>query len=80
MSKREEEHVTGSARVLWRKSAASGGGNCVEVGFTEEVVLIRNSKAPSGPVVSFSRSEWVAFLVGVRDGEFDCAVPGDART
>ena len=56
---------------LWRTSTASGGGNCAEVSFTGELVLMRSSRSPRGPVLSFSRSEWEAFLTGVRNGEFD---------
>jgi predicted secreted Zn-dependent protease len=55
----------------WRKSTASGGGNCVEVSFAGASVLMRNSRSPQGPVLSFTRPEWDAFLTGVRDGEFD---------
>jgi hypothetical protein len=61
--------------LLWRKSTASGGGNCVEVAFTKEAVFVRDSNALSGFVMSFSPSEWIAFLVGVRDGDFDRTVP-----
>jgi hypothetical protein len=32
---------------------------------------MRNSRSPSGPVLTFSFAEWEAFLTGVRDGEFD---------
>ena len=56
---------------VWRRSTASGGGNCVEVSFTGESVLMRHSRNPHGPVLTFSRSEWEAFLIGARDGEFD---------
>ncbi len=64
---------TDRAPIVWRKSMASASGNCVEVAFTDEAVLLRNSKEPSGPVLSFSHSEWVAFLAGARGGEFDPA-------
>jgi hypothetical protein len=59
--------------ITWRKSTASGGGggNCVQVAFTGESVLVRDSKDQSGPVLSFSYSEWAAFLVGTRRNEFD---------
>ena len=56
---------------VWRTSTASGTSNCVEVSFTGEFVLMRHSRNPHGPMLSFSRSEWEAFLTGVRDGEFD---------
>lgn len=55
----------------WRKSTASGVSNCVEVSFAGESVLMRHSQSPQGPILSFSHSEWEAFLTGVRDGEFD---------
>jgi hypothetical protein len=60
------------ADIVWRKSMASGStGDCVEVAFTDESVLMRNSHNPLGPQLSFSYSEWTAFLTGVRRGEFD---------
>jgi Domain of unknown function (DUF397) len=55
----------------WRKSTWSGNGDCVEVIFNTDSVLVRDSKDPAGPVLSFTFSEWAAFLAGVRDGEFD---------
>jgi hypothetical protein len=62
-----------SAAGAWRKSSVSdsGGGQCVEVAFAEEGVLVRHSRNPNGPVLSFTQSEWVAFLLGARKGEFD---------
>jgi hypothetical protein len=59
--------------ITWRKSTASGGGggNCVQVAFIDDSVLVRDSKNPSGPVLSFSHSEWAAFLIGARGNEFD---------
>jgi hypothetical protein len=54
----------------WRKSSASGSNNCVEVAVVGGAILVRDSKAAAGPVLTFSRSEWEAFLVGVRNGEF----------
>lgn len=32
---------------------------------------VRDSKDPNGPVLTFSRDEWLAFIGGVRAGEFD---------
>jgi hypothetical protein len=43
----------------------------VEVAFADDAVLVRHSHDQSGPVLSFSHSEWKAFLVGARHGEFD---------
>jgi hypothetical protein len=64
--------VGGSGR--WVKSSFSGADTCVEVRFGE-LVRVRNSRDPGGPVVTFTGPEWVAFVAGVRAGEFDGA-PG----
>lgn len=57
----------------WRKSSRSNatGGNCVEVATTERVVLVRDSKDPDGPVLTFSSDQWSAFIDATRSGEFD---------
>lgn len=55
----------------WRTSSASGGGECVEVAFADEGVLVRDSKSPEGALLSFTPREWEAFVIGVHRGEFD---------
>ena len=59
--------------AVWRKSTLSGSNGCIEVAFVGGQVAIRQSKDPSGPVLTFSSTEWEAFLAGVRRGEFDGA-------
>ena len=66
--------MTGSESAFdaWRKSSASAGsGDCVEVAFAEDGVLVRHSRDQAGPVLAFTHSEWKAFLAGARNGEFD---------
>jgi hypothetical protein len=66
--------VTGSESVpiTWRKSGASGAnGDCVEVSFGGEGVSVRHSRDPDGPILSFTHSEWQAFIAGAHNGEFD---------
>jgi hypothetical protein len=59
------------ARNVWTKSSASTSSDCVEVALDERGVRVRNSRDPSGAMLVFSPSEWMAFLTGVRGGEFD---------
>ena len=55
----------------WRTSTRSSGANCVEVALLGEGVALRNSRDRKGPELSFTNSEWVAFIGGVRRGEFE---------
>jgi predicted secreted Zn-dependent protease len=61
---------------LWSKSTFSESGNCVEVAVVAEAVLVRQSRDPSGPTLTFTKGEWAAFLAGVRNEEFDSASSG----
>ena len=60
----------------WRKSQASGSGNCVEVAATGASVYVRDSKYPDGPTLEFTVDEWTAFLAGVHQGEFSATSLG----
>ncbi len=44
---------------------------CVEVAKNSGGVQVRDSKNPSGSILSFNKEEWNAFLAGVKNGEFD---------
>ncbi|MER7281723.1 DUF397 domain-containing protein [Dactylosporangium sp. NPDC000244] len=61
--------------AAWRKSTRSGpySDNCVEVAFVGGAVALRDSKDKTGPVLLFTPEEWVAFVGGTKDGEFDLA-------
>ncbi|MEV4478586.1 DUF397 domain-containing protein [Micromonospora coxensis] len=51
--------------ATWRKSSRSGsnGGSCVEVADNlPGVVAVRDSKDPSGPVLTFDPQTWTAFV------------------
>ncbi|GAA0968347.1 hypothetical protein GCM10009555_013560 [Acrocarpospora macrocephala] len=61
-------------RIDWRRSTFSGvNGECVEVAVVDDTVAVRDSKHPSCAPLLFTPGEWVAFLGGVRAGEFDLA-------
>jgi hypothetical protein len=57
----------------WRNASYSvGNGECVEVAdLGVDLIGVRDSKDPLGPVLRFTRAELHAFVRGVRDGEFD---------
>jgi hypothetical protein len=56
----------------WRKSTRSGvGGDCVEVVALGDLVGVRDSKDPTGPVLTFPLPAWRAFVAAIRHGEFD---------
>lgn len=63
------------SRVAWRKSRRSGNGgaDCVEVGVwpSRTPYLVRDSKDPDGPVLTFTPSQWGAFVADVKDGAVD---------
>jgi hypothetical protein len=56
---------------VWRKSSRSGAvGNCVELTWPgQDVVAVRNSRDPHGPVLVYARADLTAFLSGVRNRE-----------
>jgi hypothetical protein len=58
--------------VEWFKSSFSNGSQtCVEVRFDDDRVSVRDSKDQAGPILTFTRSEWTAFVYGTAAGEFD---------
>ncbi|MEY9933709.1 hypothetical protein ABH926_008369 [Catenulispora sp. GP43] len=65
-----ETLLTGAA---WRKSSYSNNANnCVEVALLPNGgVGVRHSRRPDAEVIIYSRSEWAAFVAGVKDEEFD---------
>ena len=59
--------------VTWQKSARSNpSGNCVEcAALPDGSVAMRNSRDPEGPTLIYTPAEIEAFILGVRDGDFD---------
>ena len=56
----------------YRKSSFSQERHaCVEVATGGDSVLVRDSKNPNGPKLTFTLQEWTAFVAGVRNNEFD---------
>jgi hypothetical protein len=59
--------------VTWQKSSRSNpSGNCVEcAALADGSVAVRNSRDPEGPALIYTKAEIDAFILGVRDGDFD---------
>ncbi|MCD0447072.1 DUF397 domain-containing protein [Glycomyces sp. A-F 0318] len=78
MATEQELSAQEFAGINWKISSRSdsNGGNCVEAGALTDGsgrVAVRHSHHPEGSVIVYTRAEWVAFLAGARDGEFDFA-------
>lgn len=56
----------------WIKASASAPQDqCVEMRRLGDVIEVRDSKDPDGPVLRFTSGEWAAWLDGTKKGEFD---------
>ena len=55
-----------------RTSSFSGtNGDCVQIRCTDDGVEVADTKHPETPPILCTRSEWVAFWLGVQSGEFE---------
>jgi hypothetical protein len=68
--------------ATWRRASSNDDADeaSVEIAFvagskegSEQVIAMRDSRHPDGPVLIFTPDEWHAFTAGVQDGEFDLA-------
>ncbi len=56
----------------WRKASHSvNNGACVEVASAHVAVMVRDSVADSGPVVSYPARTWQRFVATAKAGAFD---------
>ncbi|MFG3580779.1 DUF397 domain-containing protein [Micromonospora chersina] len=62
-----------SVAPRWRKSVRSANeGNCVEVADNlPGVVLVRDSKDPSGPTLAFTPDAWRSLVTSLRRPRLD---------
>jgi hypothetical protein len=60
-------------RVVWRKSSYSQPtqSDCVEIAQIAGTIVVRDSKNPHGPKLTFTAENWAAFTVTVRAGRFN---------
>ncbi len=52
------------------KSTYSGGSACVGVAIENGSISVVNTKEKR-TIIEFTEAEWIAFIKGVKDGEFD---------
>ncbi|HEV2377645.1 MAG TPA: DUF397 domain-containing protein [Streptosporangiaceae bacterium] len=52
----------------WRRSSYSGngGGNCIEVANTPNLVAVRDSKDPDGPELRMTPQQWRHLVAAVK--------------
>ena len=55
----------------WRKSSFCASGECVEVAAHSGMIVLRDSKDPSGGMLRYTAEEWQSFVKGIKAGEFD---------
>lgn len=61
----------GHGSLNWRTALSCNGGGCVMVAADGNRVLIGDTKNPGGPVLSYTAEEWLDFLGGAKNGDFD---------
>jgi hypothetical protein len=55
----------------WRSPRMCDSGACVKVARHGDSVVFGSTAEPGGPVMSYTKAEWDAFLIGVKCGDFD---------
>jgi Domain of unknown function (DUF397) len=56
--------------LTWLIARNCNGGSCVRVATNGDTVFIGGSNL-DGPVLSYTREEWITFAEGIRQGDFD---------
>lgn len=67
----------GAGSWKWRKGSRSGRTGCVEFVQVIDGVLVRDSKDPTGPVLSFEKPEWERFVGEIKCGRFGVTPSGE---
>lgn len=68
----EDAVIALSRATNWHKASYSKENACVEVGSVPGLIGVRDTKlGAASPILVFDTAEWVAFLRGIKGGEFD---------
>ena len=57
--------------LAWRVARDCDPGNCVRIAPDAGMIIIGDTKNPGGPVLSYTRDEWITFVQGIRQGDVD---------
>lgn len=57
-------------QLTWHFAECDGGA-CIQVAASGAMIVLGDSKAPDGPILSYTRAEWEAFVTGIKSGQFD---------
>ena len=60
-----------AAEINWRRSTSCHGGTCLEVASLGDMIAIRDSSKPDGPIITYAFSRWCEFVQMIKDGAFD---------
>lgn len=61
----------GHPDLAWRTPLSCDAGACVQVAASGQMILVADSKAPQGPVLSYTRTEFRDFILGAKNGDYD---------
>lgn len=69
----ESDKLANVRSAVWRRASKcdNSSGNCVEVADLGGATAVRDSKNTDGAVLVYTRAEWISFVQGVKNNEFD---------
>lgn len=65
------EGRVGHPGLVWRTPLRCDSGACVEVAASGQMILVADSKAPKGLVLSYTRTEFREFILSAKNGDYD---------
>lgn len=65
------EGRAGHSGLAWRTPNRCDAGACVKVAASDQMIFVADSKAPEGPVLSYTRPEFREFILSAKNGEYD---------
>jgi len=54
--------------AVWRTAKDCDGGQCIEIGAKDKIIMIRDSADREGGRIALSQQQWRNFVVAVKGG------------